>query len=56
MLKKSATEFLSDLGQDTLCAIMAIKYNIDDCCHAGVIMDNLELLKQAKSASYLYNN
>ena len=55
MLKKSATEFRSDIGQDTLCAIMALKYNVDDCCHTDVIMDK-ELLKRAKSESYLYNN
>ena len=30
MLKKSANEFRSDLGQDTLCAIMGLKYNVDD--------------------------
>ena len=55
MLKKSATEFRSDLGQNTLCAIMALKYNADDCCYTDVIMDK-ELLKRGKSASYLYNN
>ena len=54
MLKKSATEFRSDLTQDTLCAIMALKYNVDECCHPDVIMDK-ELLKRAKSATYLYN-
>ena len=55
LLKKSATEFRSDLEQDILCAIMILKYNINNCCHPDVVMDK-ELLKRAKSASYLYTS
>ena len=56
VLNKSATEFRSALGEDTLCAIMALKYNVDDCCHPDVVMDkDIELLKRAKGATSSYN-
>ena len=54
MMKKVTTEFRSELGQDTLCAIMALKYNGHECCHPNLFKDE-DLLKKAKSATYLYN-
>ena len=71
MLKKVAMEFCSELGHDTLCAIMALNFNEDQCCHPNMVVDatllsenqcchpnivmDATLLKEAKSATCVYN-
>ena len=47
--KRGQWSFTLELVHDTLCAI-----NADDCCHPNMVMD-ATLLKEAKSATYVYN-
>ena len=43
------------MSHDTLHAIMALsKFSEDDRCHPNMVMD-ATLLKEAKSATYMYN-
>ena len=53
VLKKIATDTRSELGHDTLCAIMALKFNEDSCCINPSVIDD-QMLKKAKSATYVY--
>ena len=46
MLTKVAMEFRSELGHDALCAIMALNFNEDQCCHPNMVMD-ATLLEEA---------
>ena len=47
MLEKVATEFHSELGDDTLCATRALKFNGDECVHPNMMMDAV-LLQEAR--------
>ena len=54
MLKKVATKLHSELGHHTVCAIMALQFSEDKCCHPNMVMDAV-LLKDTGSATYVYN-
>ena len=52
MVKKIDTDSRFDLGQDTLCALLSCKINIEDNCYQ--FQPPAELLKSAKSATWDY--
>ena len=53
MVRKIVTENMTDIGNDTVCALLRCKLNCDKrACEYKLIKDEL---KAAKSATYLYN-
>ena len=52
MAKKIDTDSRSDLGQDTICALLSCKINTEDTCFQ--FQPSAELLKAAKSATWDY--
>ena len=48
ILKKVKTDFRSELGHDTLCAIFALKFNEDKCCFQSDFSERV--LKAAKKS------
>ena len=52
MVKKIDTDSRFDLGQDTLCALLSCKINIEDNCYQ--FQPPAELLKSTKSATWDY--
>ena len=52
-VRKIATNFRSELGRDTLCALLSVKWNVDDS--ATSFTCSAKLVRSAKSATYRYN-
>ena len=52
MVKKIDTDSKSNLGQDTLCALLSCKINTEDNCYK--FQPSVELLKSAKSVTWDY--
>lgn len=51
-VKKIHTAFRSQLNNDTICQLLAVKTNCDDDCYN--LTTDSELLKKAKSATWNY--
>ena len=48
------TDSWSEPWNDTICACMALKFNVDRCCGGAACVDD-HVLQQAKKATYTYN-
>ena len=54
MVRKIITDFWSELGHDTICALLSVKQNSDD--KSSQLNSSKQLLQAAKSATYKYNS
>ena len=52
-VRKICTSFRSELGRDTLCALLSVKWNSD--CSAADFRPSSQMLRAAKSATATYN-